>query len=207
MTGRLLTLASATWALLCVAAVALWVRSHYAEDAALVHRYRWTVDRDTSDRNTAQAYYHKAYVWASCRRGSVGFAISTLDGQEGAFWRETMQDRLHHPDGTGFEWLHLPVTGPPPSRITSRPIINRLGFYLASTHGAGLGTVGYDFRAEIPAGVILGITALAAGVPALSRYRRARAQAKAGLCRRCGYDLRASKDRCPECGTPIPATS
>ena len=41
-------------------------------------------------------------------------------------------------------------------------------------------------------------------IPGVVLHVILRRQARRGRCRKCGYDLRASKDRCPECGTPIP---
>jgi hypothetical protein len=53
-------------------------------------------------------------------------------------------------------------------------------------------------------------TWLAMGLPlpafAIARRLKIRGRRLRGLCLTCGYDLRASPTRCPECGTEVPTS-
>jgi hypothetical protein len=82
------------------------------------------------------------------------------------------------------------------------PWWNRLGFFNErSTDNRNTVTrvyeaIGFPHWLPLP---------LFAMIPALSfsRDRKRRLRQREGLCAKCGYDLRASTDRCPECGTQI----
>lgn len=80
--------------------------------------------------------------------------------------------------------------------------IGSIGIYVT----ARIDAFGSILAVTLPHWLLISGTAILPGVyvgglrrTLLVRYRR-----KHGLCLACGYDLRASKDRCPECGTSIP---
>src|SRR4051812_28677474 len=71
---------------------------------------------------------------------------------------------------------------------------------IVHTHDTYAGAGG----AMIPLWLLLTATAVLPawwiGSAVIVRTRRRRHE-RAGLCPSCGYDLRATRDRCPECGT------
>ncbi len=59
------------------------------------------------------------------------------------------------------------------------------------------------FRFILPLWMVTGSFAAMACYLYFLPLQRRRKRKKLGLCLKCGYDLRGSKDRCPECGEAI----
>jgi hypothetical protein len=73
----------------------------------------------------------------------------------------------------------------------------------SSPNGLVFGSSVSRWRVTIADWMILVVTALAPTIWTF-RHWHARRTAAAGMCRQCGYDLRATPERCPECGLIMP---
>jgi hypothetical protein len=177
--------------ILCVLTLGWWARSFLPPDLHVgatdgrlilvfadpaVTRY-WRV-RDGVPETEVRA----AELWRRARRGQ--------------FLRQVTYTVPPAPPGAGPGATAAAVA------TNSPPVVSSFAGVVTITEPAPPGFSTYRLIA-IP---LLYFAALLAIAPAgwlvatVSRRRRSRA----GCCTRCGYDLRASPDRCPECGTPAP---
>lgn len=183
MRRRQLNLLTVLSLLLFVATAALWVRSLWVYDTA-----QWFVGQDGSVVTLAAFEAHDGAVglWATSITLPPGATVTENHGLGELFvpgWRaENLPDALpaQWKENLLPEWTHQAGT---------------LGGHGAIPVEAWGLLVPYWLPALIS--LLLPAFSLAAAVRRRRRRRR-------GCCARCGYDLRGSPDRCPECGTISP---
>jgi hypothetical protein len=180
----LFSFAAGLSAVLCIASGILWVRSY------------WVGDQFAQGHH----YHSPALVTQSTwfvRIGAGGFSI-------GHYW----QDFPMPPSGrsmepiSGFFWNRVSPLYP----IARTPSIwNHLGM-AAIQETISVSSVGGTIRGAgiaMPFWLVCSITLACPGLWLFLRMRRR--DSIPGHCVKCGYDLRATPDRCPECGRVVNA--
>lgn len=177
----------ALWAAALLAVVVAWVRSYAAEDALLVGR-----ETIGGTRWTRQTYG----LFVS--RGLVGLQVSTISNSTSRRFSATgLPSRK-----LSYDWRSRSKSPPPQWEHESAPRDGweELGFsHRRSYVLAGLSS----WRVTAP---LWSVLAAAVAIPAMlwaaaHRLRCGRRRGRnGGYCPACGYDLRATPDRCPECG-------
>lgn len=163
--------------LVCAASIGMWVRSYWAGESVIWKCWEPATLQERergirSGRGGLMFWRH----WYSWKQLSETAPIRLRPGFETVKWER---------DPAPSHWVIF----------VNRPSLwNRMGFDLATSS-----SVDYQFtRICVPYWCLALIGAMLPGIR-IGRWLRRRP--RAGLCARCGYDLRATPDRCPECGS------
>jgi hypothetical protein len=178
MLRRLFALVSALSLLLCVAATAMWVRGYWAGDAWF---YTWA--KPAANSNPEQVDLDGWYFGSASGGCALVFDHTRYE-------RTDYEAIAHDLPRPGFRYDRFEAPAP------TRPR-RGLGFFFERIvmKGPAPETV---IRACAPGWAIVVATMM---LPAFGLWRYLRCGDRTGLCTTCGYDLRATPDRCPECGT------
>jgi len=194
--GRWVFYALATASLgLCLATGALWASHPTSFTVAAVRLpFRWIFVPRFIKSAWFSGISHTQLVFDCYRADSTRTLGPRLGTGKIAFTPEDMIWAQHFGSqweyGQGIFWVAGgPMTGPDPTR-------KRMAKY------------GYAYAAGVPPWFVMVILSIPP-VLAWRRWRHSRRRTRLqrmheGLCPVCGYDLRATPDRCPECGTAPP---
>jgi hypothetical protein len=178
---------------LCAGTAALWVRGHFVADRAYYSRWRVS-----GTRAREGAYWVQS--------GGGVFIIATRQQALGGL-ADDPASQIRHLALAAPERRWVRMTPDHAMTLAGGPRqgpLGRLGFWhlrAPMQKSAGATSPG-NYYAEwaAPAWAVCLVLAL---LPAarVVRWRRERSRGRAGLCPTCNYDLRATPNRCPECGT------
>jgi len=165
--------------ILCLAFIALWIRSYLAYDLAAHEAYSGIGTELISVRGNFIFYHYNSYKNESEEPPQeFGFSHVSPSSRTGAAWAgefDFWHYGRHFWNRLGFNATSRPV----PVFTTQLTIISAPDWSLAGLFGV----LPYIYFRR------------------MRRRRRMRERQLSGQCIACGYDLRATPDRCPECGT------
>ena len=188
--------------------VLLWVRSYYRSDTL-----RWTgrlfEQKEISKLRILMIYSGQGCIEVATAQDPYW---SSTDGAIAEPWLYLANYNPEHPANTRVNcrskqnWHNfgIIVGSDEESADGSIPPIYTWGRFTTVAAGPGLilGHVESFTALWLPHWLLV---LLFGAVPARKTWRwlKAKRKGKDGFCRTCGYDLRGSSERCPECGKPF----